>query len=545
MYKLGQRESRIAFHPGHRFFVMLLTATLVLAIWRPAAAGLFDDPTSSKPNTNKPKAPLPPLDDKPLMPSDTGDTPSTRSSNPKSQPKPKPVEPAKLPIPTDSARKAAEKQVKDVMGDEIAKARTPADKTKLAVQMLQTADGTAEAASKYVLLRDGEGLAADAGDVETAMAADSAVMRDFEPDYSSGAVDPLDKFSRSSVDAQGQGKLCELALRGLGNAIAANRFDAARQFGKLAVGFAHKSNDRNLSDRAGSMMASITACESEYARVAPFEATLKKTPADPSANAAIGRFECFVKGNWAVGLPMLIKGSNETLKQAAVNELKPPATSQEQLAVADAWWGMTDGLPAAIQTTVRTHAAQWYSQASDGLSGLPKLKAEQRVAQMQPNASKPEVATAQNPKSSKPGKPPKPAPADDGSSGSTTTVEVNGPRDVIAAVPPDMFPKSLTEWTDERQGAVNEILDQKLNGQKGTFNLVVQEVYPGTGRVTSRSVLVGKISFRLSLRFDTDARNQLNGLRVGGPCTVTGNIYFPRFEGMELVVYMQHCTRLR
>jgi hypothetical protein len=543
MKKQGQASSGIArwTRVGRGSSRALLLSVLVAGLSRPAVAGLFDDNTPSSKQTRKPNTPLPPLDNNPLSPSPSNGS-SNVTSKPNSQIKPKPVEPAKLAIPADAERKAAEKQVKDILGDDLAKAKTPADKTKIATQMLQTADGTAEAAGRYVLLRDAENLAAEAADVETAIAANNSVVRTFEPDFTAGAIDALQKFSRLTLEVDAEGKLCEMSLGSLGQAIAANRFDAARQFGKLALAFAHKTTDKDLSDRAASMMGSISFCESEFARVAPSEAILKKTPDDPSANAAIGRFECFVKGNWSVGLPMLVKGSNETLKHAAVDELKPPATAVEQSAVADAWWGMTDGLPPAIQANVRAHAASLYARAEEGLSGLSKLKAEQRIAQVQGAAPKPQVATARNPKTTKTLKP---ALADDGTSTTTETIEVNGPADVIKAVPPEMFPNSLIDWTVERQGAVNEVLRQKLYRQKGTFNLVIQELLPSSLRMNSRSVLIGKVSFRLMLHFDADARDQLQGLRVGAPCTVTGEIYYVRFEGMELVCYMDHCTRLR
>lgn len=533
MKKSGHDVFRSAISSGatRRTGQVLLLAAAMAAVSQPAMAGLFDDsPTGSK-QTSKPN--------KPLRPDNGAATPANSGATPKPQ---EPLVPSKLPIPSDAQRKAAEKQIRDAMGDDLAKAKTPEDKKKIAAQMVQTADGTSEPAAKYQLLRDAEALAADADDVQTAIAANDAVAGSFEPDATSGALDPLQKFSRASLDADSETKLCDLALGGLHDAILGDHFDAARQFGKFALGFAHKSNDKDLNDKAASAMASIATCESEYTRVAPMVATLKKTPGDPAANAAVGRYECFAKANWAAGLAMLVKGSNETLKHAAIDELKPPATAMEQSAVADAWWGMAEGLPPAIQANLRAHAVSIYARAEAGLTGLAKLKAQQRIAQLQPAAPKPQVASGQPPKTARPGKT---APPDDGTSTSTDVTEINGPADVIKAVPPEMYPKTLTDWTDERQGAVNEILRQKLYRQKGTFNVVAQEILPTSGRVNTRSMLFGKISFRMMLRFDSDARVQLQNLHVGSPCTVQGDIYYARFEGMELIVDMDHCTRLR
>lgn len=516
----------------------VLVASLITGISRTAVAGLFDDtPSSSKP-TPKPKTPLPPLDNNPITPPANSTTGSSQATTQVSvKPEAPPLKPA---IPPEAARKAAEKQIRDIMGEDIAKANTPEEKTKIAQQMLQTADGTSDPAGKYVLLREAESIAADAGDVETAVAANNAVVSSFQPDATPAALEPLEKFTRLSLEADSEARLCQLALSGLHEAMSVNRFDAARQFGRLAIGFAHKTNDHDLSEQAASMLSSVATCEAEYARVAPMDAVLKKNPNDPSANAAIGRYECFVKGNWTVGLPMLAKGSNETLKSVAANELKPPATAVEQMAVADAWWGMTEGLPPAIQANVRAHAVSLYARADEGLSGLNKLKAEQRIAQMQPaEPKKTQVATTDAPKSGKPLNP------DDNNSTTDEAIEINGPADVIKAVPPDMFPQSVADWTEERQGPINDFLRKKLYHQKGTFNMVVQEVTANGQRVEARAVLFGKITFRLQVHFDADSRAQGLSLRVGQPCTITGEIYYARFEGMALLVYMDHCTRVQ
>lgn len=521
---------------------LALLMVLSLAIAPSARGGLFDDGPSSKPPPKKaPPPPLPPLP--PLDMSSTSKPPTdSTSDSSKGRTPPVPVTPTgseKLPIPTDAQRRAVGKQIHDVLKDEFAKAKTAAGKSTLAAQMLQTADGTAESVGRYMLLRDAEDLAADAADVDTALSADDAVNKVFQPDVTATAIDPLQKLTRAPLDADASARVCEAALGIVHNAIELNRFDAARQAGKVAIAMAHKANSRELTDRATGMMGVVAACESEYARVAPAEAVLKKMPDDPAGNAAVGRYDCFLKGDWAGGLPKLAKGNNDPLKKAAADELKPPGTAAEQGAVADEWWGLAEGQSPAIQTTVRTHAATWYSQALDGLSGLAKLKAEQRIAQMQPATPKTAVATARPPKSSKGVKPVAP---DDSSTTATGVTEISGPMDIIRAVPPEMYPKSVSEWTDDKQAAVNEALRKAVNGQKGTFQAVVQELYPSAGRVLTRSVLVGKISYRMTLYFDSDARSQLSGLRIGGPCIVTGTIYFPRFEGMELIVSLQHCT---
>ncbi|HEY2587145.1 MAG TPA: hypothetical protein VGI81_15465, partial [Tepidisphaeraceae bacterium] len=327
-----------------RWLRLLFGVALLMGMSLPVhAAGLFDDePSGSKSPPSKATAPVKPAKSAPASESE------------------------KLPIPTDAQRRVALKQVRDVMKDDLAKAKTPAEKTQLATQMLQTADGTADAAGRYVLLREAENLAADAADVDTALAADEAANTAFQPDATSAAIDPLQKFTRASLNAEASARVCEAAMGVLHNALAVNRFDAARQAGRVAVAMARKANNRELADRATGVLGSINAMGGEYARVVPAEAVLKKMPDDPAANATVGRYECFFKGDWAAGLPKLAKGNNDALKKAAGGELKAPTTAPGQSAVGDAWWAVADGQPPALQSAIRAHAAAWYDQALDG-----------------------------------------------------------------------------------------------------------------------------------------------------------------------------------
>jgi hypothetical protein len=44
--------------------------------------------------------------------------------------------------------------------------------------------------------------------------------------------------------------------------------------------------------------------------------TLAKTPDDPGANQLVGYYTCAVKGDWAAGLPFLVKGNDPATKAA-------------------------------------------------------------------------------------------------------------------------------------------------------------------------------------------------------------------------------------
>ena len=78
----------------------------------------------------------------------------------------------KTPVPADAAQAAATKLVKEVYGDEYAKAKTTTEKQALAKTLLNKANETKDdPASQFVLLRLAKDIAAQAGDGQMAFQA--------------------------------------------------------------------------------------------------------------------------------------------------------------------------------------------------------------------------------------------------------------------------------------------------------------------------------------------------------------------------------------
>src|SRR5205823_674976 len=94
---------------------------------------------------------------------------------------------------------------------------------------------------------------------------------------------------------------------------------------------------------------------------------------DPSANEKIGRFICFLKGDWDAGLPMLAKGSDEQLKAIAALDLSRTGGA-ERAAVADRWLDHLEKLEPTERTEVRVHAYIAFSQAVPEATGIEKAR---------------------------------------------------------------------------------------------------------------------------------------------------------------------------
>ena len=111
-------------------------------------------------------------------------------------------------------------------------------------------------------------------------------------------------------------------------------------------------------------------------------AVLRESPNDAEANFTVGKYDCFMKGNWTIGLPLLAKGNDLTLKRLAGDEIKGAASSEEQAKLGDAWWDSSETANGAEQKQMRQRANHWYYNALPGLTGLPKKRAQNRLRQL-------------------------------------------------------------------------------------------------------------------------------------------------------------------
>ena len=59
--------------------------------------------------------------------------------------------------------------------------------------------------------------------------------------------------------------------------------------------------------------------------------TLESTPTDAAANVLIGRFLCFVKGDWESGLARLALGGDESLRATAEKDAAVPGEARPKL----------------------------------------------------------------------------------------------------------------------------------------------------------------------------------------------------------------------
>jgi hypothetical protein len=111
--------------------------------------------------------------------------------------------------------------------------------------------------------------------------------------------------------------------------------------------------------------------------------TQAKNPDDPVANLEIGRFLCFVKGSWDLGLSFIVKGSDQPLKALAEKELAFPMKAADCVALADGWYDLAEKEKSPFRRSqLFAHAKEIYGTALADATGLLRAKIEKRLGEM-------------------------------------------------------------------------------------------------------------------------------------------------------------------
>jgi len=291
----------------------------------------------------------------------------------------------RAPVPDPAKQKDAEKLLKELFKDQYAK-KAPADRRALARQLLaQAAKSQDDPAGLWVLYREAQDVAVQAGEAKIALEAIEATARSFDVDsmvLRNASLTALGKTAKVPEDfailAAATGELVDDYVR-------ADEFDAAEKMAVLELQYARKSNNIALATRTLARSREVSEGKLLYTAMKSVLETLAKTPDDPAANLEIGRFLCFVKGSWDLGLRFVVKGSDPVLKPLAEKELSLPVQPAERTAVADAWIDLADKEKSALRKgRLQAHARGIYESALPDATGLLKAKIEKRLETLGP-----------------------------------------------------------------------------------------------------------------------------------------------------------------
>jgi hypothetical protein len=453
---------------------------------------------------------------------------------------------ARLAVPSSAAQRAARLEIERSLGKRLATVKTAPERADLAAELLRAASDAPDATLRYVLLNTARDLAADAGGVEQATGAQAQLEASYRVD---GLRTSLNLYRRlfRCMPPDDRALLCGPMVASIDWAVRDDRYDLAKQMGALAATCARESPTGDLGDRVAASSAHAAACEAAYARVSRLETTLKTHPADRPANLAVGKFQCFVKENWARGLPLLARSDDAKLAGLASDELAVPQSATAQAALADGWWDYAESQAAAQRPAIRLHAGDWYGRAAPGLRGLDRLKAEQRAG---PDRTPAPPVAPLGPGEAPPGAtlPPPilaPAPTPPQAANPTPPPVFTSPLQVLQTLPPDLYPRTAADVKDEdRRKAINRALKDRAADKQATFAVVVSRIddrNPDSALLNVKPMRLGPFTVEAAMAFDRRFKDQIPAIKVGATYAVTGNIGGVGFYASSLFFNLNTC----
>ncbi len=285
---------------------------------------------------------------------------------------------SRSPVPPQAKITEAEKLVKDLFKADYAKKKA-ADHIELAKRLLTAADETKDdPATRYVMYREARDYAAKGGDVFMALEAADRIAGAFAVNPAEAKLAALELADKFSVP----GAIIESAFAAIDDAMRVNDYASAARLVKLATGAAGRAKIPGLATLLATRPKEIEITRKGFEGLVAERKVLATTPDDPIAASRVGRFLCLSKGDWETGLRLLTKGEDEKLKAVAEKELAKPSTTQGKLEVADVWYGLADGLDPMEKAEAKLRAYDWYQQIAREVTGLDKVRVDNRVAEL-------------------------------------------------------------------------------------------------------------------------------------------------------------------
>jgi hypothetical protein len=329
-------------------------------------------------------------DEPPLRNDDYPDTSSAAPSEPETEAEApanasSATEPARLPAPSTSALEASRLAVRRRLAEDFERAASGRSAQEaLARKLLDEARGNvADADQRYALFDLAMEQAIEAQHLPLANEAIDELAARFEVDALSRRVAATHAVARHAEAPEHHRTVAGWWVSLLDDAIAEDRYDDALEIGDRAITAARETFDDVLQRQLNLGQAELRELPVAFAEAAPLRDRWRQNAADTEAAAAWGRFCCLYKNDWEAGLPLWALDDGPAGDAAAL-DLTTPTEPAEQLALADAWWELSEQQTHALpRRLLRWRADTWYQRASADPGAVTSQIAARRIAYQQ------------------------------------------------------------------------------------------------------------------------------------------------------------------
>jgi hypothetical protein len=301
----------------------------------------------------------------------------SKPSKPVEEEEKQPEQPKRLTVPTQQQQQETAKSIAEIFNPRAAKTLEEIQTmSKTLIEQGKAAGGAVN--DQYVMLYEGAKMAALAGDLEAASAAANQLEQKYDTDISQLRIDILRQMLKAKLLPDAKKKTFLQALPLVDMTMQSGNFAAADSIISGMISGAKRLRDKEIMTGLADRKKLSTVMGREFRLVKEHEQTLLSKPDDPEANALLGRYECFVRGDWEKGLPMLAKGNDEKLKTLANLEQKKNRSSTDLMALANGWYEHGKDQAEPLQLRSYQRAKDWYKKAEP--VGIAKVLADKNLA---------------------------------------------------------------------------------------------------------------------------------------------------------------------
>lgn len=305
------------------------------------------------------------------------------------------------PVPPVSELTVAQEKLRVIYRDRIVAAKTEADKSKLATELIATAEQLeADPAGAYVLQRAALSLAVAAADATALLTAVDQRVARFEVDSFEENLKWIQAFGEATASRDSSlvksGPLILRSIPVIYTGIQSDKYMSVSSVARIANRFTSSRIEDGISRLLTRLRSQLGSAKREYDQSVDDLNRYRKNPDDSAAGAAFGRFLCFIKGDWQKGLPLIAEGPGGDLTEVAGMDLRGARSAIDQAAIGDAWWELSERGNGIYRQGARDRAVVWYTEAHERLpESLDRLHVKNRLHEAERSDARSPVALCQ------------------------------------------------------------------------------------------------------------------------------------------------------
>ncbi len=324
-----------------------------------------------------------------------------------------PTERQNRPLPSEESLRTARTRIDEIYADQLAvvKARdVHPDRqrqhvSRLGGEMLRkSAELLQDDAGAYALQLTATENAIKAGDFDLMIRAVDEQIRTFDVRAYDRNLAALEAFGRANardgIDRRSATALIGRLVPIVTDAIRRDDFEDAEKAVAIAVALTKSSSRttptstlrsglRRRGEDAGQILVRLrsllSTTKKQFESVRQQLADYRRDPDNVDAANAVGRYLCFIKGDWQTGLPLLTEGGSSRLREVAERDSAGATDPTSQAALGDLWYELgQQAKEGPYRQGSHDRAMHWYAIAGETMAdSLDRMHVRARLEDLQ------------------------------------------------------------------------------------------------------------------------------------------------------------------